>query len=338
MKKITLIIPLTLIIFGCSKNPEKALQDAIAKYKMDDTKSISPIKEAFINKVSAGNFSSKGLQSNGKFLFYLYEESLKIIYPYEKILKPVKSNELTSFDLNQDFFTYCNGIQINAKNLKTGSVKNITLPDEKERIKSHILHNDSLIYYSDNKLLVDELLSDNSGLLVKDQLIPPYNKYFQAYLGKNKSIISLLLGVAGSYYLSIIDAETASVLVKNISLSSSKFYVDKNDAYYILGSTGSWEIMKFNIINKKKKSLKKFSNIIDIELCSFGLILENSDGLTIEDYESEEKIEIPFEYRLKGKVGDYILMEYSGKTYLVDLKSMYDNLDTLKTEIPELFK
>ena len=130
--------------------------------------------------------------------------------------------------------------------------------------------------------------------------------------------------------------DKGNVQVKNISASSSKFHIENNNLYYINGTSGNWKIYKYDIIDKSKKHLRTFIDLVDIEFTSKGYAYETSKGLFLSEYHNDKSTRIPFAYDLKGKCNDHVLFKYAKKTYLVDVKSLIDNISYLKEVVPEI--
>ena len=214
--------------------------------------------------------------------------------------------------------------------------RNITPGGGKNQVKSIAVFADMVIYYAKNQLHTFEASTLTEGLLTGESFKPPYKKLYNVFLDKHDNFLSVLLGIAGSYYLSVVDMEKSRVQVKNIALSSSKFHMNDNKIYYIQGTSGNWKIYRYAVIDKSKKHLRTFKDLVDIEFTSKGYIFETSKGLFLSEYHNSKSVKIPFNYKLAGKCNNHISLKYNKNTYLVDIKSLIDNISYLKEVIPEI--
>ena len=119
-------------------------------------------------------------------------------------------------------------------------------------------------------------------------------------------------------------------------MSSSKYHINGDTIRYITGNSGNWEMIQYSIDSKTKKSLGKFTDIVDIELTGQGYILQTSTGLWVSEYGKERK-RIPFSYDLAGKYKGRVLLSHNDTCYFIDMKKMLMSLAKLSEKSPDLF-
>jgi hypothetical protein len=143
-------------------------------------------------------------------------------------------------------------------------------------------------------------------------------------------------GIAGSYSFSIINAQTGAVVLKNLSMSSSRYFMGEKALYYMTGTSGRWELMRFDITAKAKKSVTGFADLADIVPAATGYVCETTGtGLWTALYGSDRK-RIPFAYELAGAYRGRVLLHYKGVYYIIEMARLHEGLQKIMERAPEL--
>ena len=321
---------------NCADNPDKILKKSIKSYQEGISGSFEKIESALLKKITLNSFNSTNLKVDSAALYFINENQINIFHPVNKSFSLADGEQIKHFTLNNNYCAITDEKLLSIYRTNGSHEKEIILGDKKRKIKAILSYEDMIIYYVENKLFSYDFTSDTTQQLTNDTFKPPYTKYYSVKFYPKENILGIQAGIAGSYYFSIIDLPTRKILIKNISISSSKLYMSSSHIYYIFGSTGNWELKKISLKSKNKSKINKFNDLIDIELTSHGLIYENSKGLWVSSYEMKSNL-IPFKYRLFGKYKDLVVLKYKNKIYLTDLKKLIDDVNFLKNNVPEIF-
>jgi len=333
-----IVIPLCVIFLGrCSLDPDKKLNDAVRQYRSNKPGALQALEYEFINNVSAQSVETPGLQTNGNALYALKGNNIEILDPVKLTLSMLDGGGVKRAYLSDDYCAIADETQLSIFRANGDHLIDNPIGDTKHPIRSIIISGDNVIYYKDQKLYTYNIVLKTSQQFIKDVFPPPYAPYYSVNLLKSGNLLGVNAGTAGSYNFSIINLANESVIVKNMSLSSSKIHMDGTRAYYITGNAGNWELIQYALDQMKKKSIARFSDIVDIELTSAGYVYESRDGLGASEYGKDKTI-IPFTYRLSGRYRDTVLLKYRDIYYIADLKKMFAGLKRLKDQAPELFK
>ena len=328
------LLAIVCIVTSCG-NPEKKLQSLAEKYAAGDASTAEKIPGAFINAVSEVWFSSDGLTSNERILYYRSDTNMSVVYPEKK--KLVMDNiDSSSFEYENGVFAENSGRFLMINDLNRNAKKEIEFENDKTPIRSVLIAGDTVIYYSGARLYSVDLASGKKDSYLKNDFPAPYPKYYSVKMTRSEKKICLLAGSAGSYNLSVIDTDSKSAPIKNTPASSSKLHLQGKYLYYIAGGTGAWELVKMDTSARTKAVVTKFNDLSDIELYGGCCLFENTRGLWSCNYEGK-KIIIPFGYQLFGKVNGKALLKYGSRVYLADAGQVFEKAVKLKEKAPGLF-
>ncbi|OHD65378.1 MAG: hypothetical protein A2176_15590 [Spirochaetes bacterium RBG_13_51_14] len=323
-------------IFGCSLDPEKKLNDAVEQYIEKKPGSLQSLEQQFIRAVSVDSVEKTDLHTNGTVLFTKDENSIKTLYTRNCTLTLDDGNEVKYVDLNNDYAVIGDELRFSLFDGACDHYFDETIGDKKNPIKSLVIDNGDIIYYKDYRLYRYHIMHRSSEQILDETFPPPYTNYFTVQLYVKKTVLCVLAGIAGSYYYSIVNTGTKSVVLKNINMSSSKHHTGDNAIYYIAGDSGNWNLAQWDMDKKSKKSLADFSDLIDIELTGQGYLWENSAGIWLSEY-GKKGTRIPFNYELAGKYNDRVLLKYRETYHFIDMKKMIAAISMLVDKAPELF-
>lgn len=324
------------ILTGCSLDPDRRLDKAIAAYNEKQPNALQVLEEEFINTVSIGSVEGTNLQSNGALLYKIQDNGAEVVYPSTYKYTLTDSEAITCIDRTADYAVISDGIKFCIYNGDGDHRSDETIGEKKNRVKAVSIDGDTIIYYKNFKLYRYSILHNTSELLHKESFPPPYANYYKVSLSKRDDLLCIVSGIAGSYFYNLIQISNGAVIIKNLALSSSKYHLGENTIRYITGNSGNWEIMQYAIGSKEKKSLAKLTDIVDIELVGQGYIVESSKGLWAARYGMEKK-PIPFAYQLGGGYKGRILLKYRNAYYFIDMNKMLAGLKKIGEQSPGLF-
>ncbi len=324
------------IIGGCSLNPDRKLDKAIDGYNEKMPNALLALEKEFINTISIGSVAETNLQSSGTLLYKIQDNSAEVVYPSRNRYTLTDHNTISCIDRTADYAVISDGIKFCIYGADDDHRNDETIGEKKKPVKAVIIDGDAIIYYKGFKLYRYSIVHNTSEPILKESFPPPYVNYYRVGLCKRDDLISIMSGIAGSYFFSLIQLSTGAVVIKNLAMSSSKYHWGINTIRYITGSSGNWEIMQYNIDGKVKKSLAKLPDIIDIELVGQGYLLETSKGLWTARYGTEKR-PIPFAYRLAGTYKGRILLQYRNSCYFIDMNKLFAGLNKLEEKTPDLF-
>lgn len=331
------LLPIAIFIFTCycSFNKDSKLNSAIDEYLEKKPNAHLLLEHALIDSISLESIVVPFLQSNGTILYKINENNIDIFYPITTSFSLADGDGIKHIDMNDNYAVIADEFQLSIFDNNGNHHHDETIGDKKNQIKALLLEDENVIYYKNSKLYRYNIINNTSQQLLKDTFQPPFAQYYNVFLYRIESLISVVAGMAGSYNLSIIHITDETVILKNFAIASSKFYFNKDIIYYITGNSGNWQLMQYSIALKTKKSIEKFTDIVDIELTGKGYVLETSKGLYAAEY-GKEKIFVPFFYQLAGKFRGRIILKYKDAYYIINSKRLFTSLNKLKERIPAL--
>jgi len=341
MNKHTIIVTAlaytAIVIFGgCSLDPDRKLDKAIAGYNEKQPDALRDIEEKFINTISVGSVEGTNLQSNGSLLYKLHVNSAELVYPSTNKYTLTDSEAITCIDRTADYAVISDGIKFCIYDGDGDHRNDETIGEKKNRVKAVAIDGDTIIYYKNFKLYRYSIVHNTRELIHKESFPPPYANYYKVSLSKRDDLLCITSGIAGSYLFNLIQISNGAQVIKNLAMSSSQYHWGINTIRYITGNSGNWEIIQYSIDSKSKKSLAKLADIVDIELAGQGYIVESSKGLWAAPY-GKEKRAIPFSYQLGGVYKGRILLKYRDAYYFIDMNKMFAGLNKLAEQTPDLF-
>lgn len=341
MKKSFLLISvfmmfLIVVSSGCSVDPDARLNRALERYIEKDPGAIQNLELEFIKYSSIDLLEGDNLQSNGTLLYGLTDNRAEIAYPRSLTLDLPNEGVVTQVAADDTHAVITDGIQLAIFDSSGSHRHDETIGDKKSPVRSLAIDDDSVLYYRNSRLYRYDFAGKVSKQASRETFPSPYTSYYTAQIHKRGEFLGVLAGIAGSYNLNIINAVTGSVVLKGLGLSSSRFFWGEKAVYYIAGNSGKWELMRFDIGTKTKKSLARFIDLVDIEPVAAGYVCETGGGLWTALYGADRK-RIPFPYELSGSYKGRALLHYKGVYYFIDMKRLNAGLETVLEHAPGLF-
>ncbi len=197
--------------------------------------------------------------------------------------------------------------------------------EAKETIDAVGLRGGSVIYLLKGKLYEFSISNKSSKVYDKGDFFGPYKKLSRGFVYSTEKYGAVITGIAGSYYISVYDMEKPGIVVKNVEASAFDCAVKGNNLYFLKGGAGNWTVMKYDLVNKSRKEIRKVSKLENVFITGSGFIVYSEGKGRIENY-SGEKDTIPREWTIKGSCYDLVLVEYNGKTWLIDFNTLLQKL------------
>ena len=332
---VTLILACAFIQ-SCAKNHERALEKAVVDYKGGSTEAAESIALELIQS-TAIYLSDSAILNTGKGPVYSRRKNkIDILYPDKVTIRVPEKDDLEYIASDRNHAAWSNGKSLVLHDLGSGSRKTIYTADPESLIRGVFLYNNIVIYFMNYRIYSYDIRSGQHKLLINDTFEPGYKKYYSVYFQGHKEKVAVCVGIAGSYYISIINPMNSSIIIKKIKASSSRFHLDDDGIYYITGMSGSWRLTRYSLQDKNKDSIRSFSEITDIAVARGGCLFENALGLNACSYSGTD-LRIPFEYTIAGKSGDRLLVRFEESLYAVDPDKFFRSVGELEKRIPELF-
>ncbi len=332
----------SITVFYCAPDLEKKFNSGFVHYKEGKIPEAAREFEAGL----AGLMSKRAIAINGtnistcdRAVFHQQNGSVEILYPDKIKINISPGFNLISYDTLKKQTALSDGKEIKIFN-KEGILKKIFTPsvDDKNVIKAVLIKGNDLIYFIGKRIYTCNITTDKAGYLIDERFNRPgKDPYYNLYLGYEKDTLSLVIGIGGEYYLSLIDMRKKKVLLKNKKISSSKIIVNGEDVFFISGKSGKWALKKYSITKKSIQTLAKLKDIIDIEFLRTGLLLENNDGLGFLLYSSKNREDLHFNYKLAGSCNGYPLLQSKDEIHVADMDKLYNKLKFIKNEAPAIF-
>jgi hypothetical protein len=336
---------IALILFGvisCTPGYEKDISKGIQLCQKGDLqKGMRSIERGLIEYTTIETFNISSINYNETVL-YSRNEKLSILYPVEfdahgtvqggtyRIYYHAASDRMViGHNVNIDIYSG-DGTHITRIDLKSHDVKNI---------KSLIINGNDLILYHDGLLSSFSLDTLKRNNFVEGKFSPPFKGLsYNVIMRDTKNIIAIIVGIAGTYHLSIINSIDKSVMIRNMSISSSRLYLDEKYIYYIAGTSGSWFLERMSLSSEEKKKLHKFEDLVDVHFFQGGMIVEKREGPWIVDLNGGKAIRFPVSASVVAVIDDHLLMKGEKKYYLIDTKKLLQKVSALSGRLPGIFK
>ncbi|HOD13447.1 MAG TPA: hypothetical protein PLA65_00885 [Spirochaetota bacterium] len=331
----TCLFFLGIISSGCSVDPDARLNRAIDRFIEKEPGALRDLETDFIRYASVDSIEGEDLKTNGTLLYRLSDGSAKVVYPNRLTLDLTGDGNITQVAADDSYAAITDGIQLGIFSGSGSHLRDESVGDAKSPVRALAIDGDSLLYYRNSRVYRYDVTGNMSTQAYKETFPSPYTSFYNARIEKKGKLLSVLAGIAGSYSFSIVDAGTGSVLLKNLVMSSSRYFMSDKAVYYMAGSSGKWELTRFDLSSKTKKSLARFTDLVDIEPAASGYVCETSEGLWTALY-GKDRTRIPFPYELAGSYRGRVLLHYRGAYYFMDMGRLNDGLGRVLDRVPEL--
>ncbi len=340
MKKSTLftiasIVCSGIIAAGCSVDPDARLNRSIDRFIEKAPGSVQDLETDFIRYASVNSLEADDLQSNGTLLYTISGSRAKVVYPFRLTLELTDEGTITQVAADESHAVITDGLRLGIFSGSGSHRRDETVGDAKSPVRALAIDGDSLLYYKNSRVYRYDFNGKVSEQAFKEPFQSPYTSFYNARIEKKGKNLSVLAGIAGTYSFNIVNVDTGSVILKNLGMSSSRHYFGDKAVYYIAGSSGRWELVRWDIAARTKKSLTRFTDLVDIEPVASGYVSETSEGLWTALY-GKDRMRIPFSYELAGSCRSRVLLRYKGACYFMDMLRLNEGLKRVLERVPEL--
>jgi hypothetical protein len=328
------------MIPGCIQNPEDKINKGIELYNNEEiSKSKVNIEDGLINSALVKKLNENHYSFGENVIFYRKKKILRTVCPLELDIEINENYNIISYDPDSKKLGLSNGYDIKIYNSEGDLIKTCGPTPDDHRIKAFTIINGKIYFYKDTKIYSYDIASDNITLLTNDKFANSFGKEsFNVKFYKTENLLGTVLGIAGKYYLNILDLRNNSMILQNIDLASSKLFIKNNEIYYISGDAGKYSLIIQTILPKKIKNLFEFSNLSDIEFFSSGLLYEDKEGFRVIDFEKTNNLKTPFHYEISGQCCSRPVIKYSNNYYITDMLVFMDKINYINSKIPNIFR
>jgi len=338
LKKIFTVL-IVFLLFSCGKNPVERYEEALVKY-MDGSLDRVLLENAFFKAFGTEKPGNETLFFNKRVIINSADDSIEFVFPEEIKLKIEDSikGSIEYADTGENIFVLGNRKSFYIFN-KTGEHLAAYKVEEKEKIDAVAASSsgNSVFFLKDHSVYSYSPETGKAEKLVEGTFPPPYRSYYKADIIVQGKYLALISGIAGSYYISVINTESASVKMKNIAASSFEFAFTEDEVICIKGTSGKWSLNRYEYKLKNREKLTPIGRIAAIYLTQHGYIVEKDEELTIYDYDNNS-IDVPFDCSVSGRSGNSIIVRFNDSNYIVDFTDFKKEISEFNSKIsaPEI--
>jgi hypothetical protein len=327
-------------ITGCMQNADDKLNKGVELYSNGETtKAKTYIEDGLINSALIKKLDANHYSYAENVIFYRQKKTLKIVWPLELNIEISEDYNIISYDPDSKKLGLCNEFDIKIYASNGSLIKTCRPTPDEQRIKIFTIYNEKIFYYKEKNIYFYDLASDAIKSITNDKFTNSFGKeIYNVKFYKSENLLAIVSGIAGRFYLNVLDLKNNSIVLQNINLASSKLFFKENEIYFVSGDAGKYFLVKQTILPKKTKNLFELSNLTDIEFFSSGLLYEDKDGFRVIDYEKAFNQKIPFHYGLAGQCSGRPVLKYSNKYYIIDMAVFLDKIANIKNKIPSIFE
>lgn len=338
-KKIIYIFLLTLIIPSCGKSPVEKYHKAIESY-LEGNLDRGSLEVSFFRAFGIEKSGSETLFFNKRVILNSSDESIEIVFPEKiklKIEDSIKGN-IEYADTGEEIIVLGNKASFYIFN-KDGKYVASYKVNEKEKIDAIAASGKAVFFLMNHEVYSFNWETGISDKLVEGTFPPPYKIYFKADMIVQGNYLALITGIAGSYYISIINTETASVKMKNIAASSFEFAFTEDEVICIKGSSGKWSLNRYEYKLKSREKLTPIGKLSGIFLTQHGYIVQDGDDLTIYDFDNNS-VDVPFDCSISGRSRNSLIFRFDKNNYIIDFEDFKRETSEFNRKItaPEILK
>jgi hypothetical protein len=339
VKKLLILLIISFLFLSCGKNPVEKYEEAIEKYKEGSLDRVA-LEDSFFKAFGKEKPGNETLFFNKRVILNRSDDSIEFVFPEEIKLKIDERIEgsIEYADAGENIFVLGNRKSFYIFT-RTGELLASYKVKEDEKIDAIAASasGNSLFFLMDHTVYVYIPETDKAEKLVEGTFPPPYRIYYKADMIVQGNYLALISGIAGSYYISVINTETSSVKMKNIAASSFEFAFTEDEVICIKGTSGKWSLNRYEYKLKNSEKLTPIGKLAAIYLTQDGYILEKDDELILYDYYSNSII-VPFNCSVSGRSGNNIIIRFNDSNYIVDFSSFKKEVFEFKRKInaPEI--
>ena len=324
---IKIIIFLSIIhALSCSNSPESVYKRMLNKYEKDKSGNISLMAEKFLMAFSDFQQSSDDIFFNKSVILSINGNNIKILFPESIKIDGDKSlaENIMFADINKTSVILGNNKGFCLFD-KDGEPRTVYKTEKKEKIDAIALKDKNVVYLSQGKIFEMSPADKKVKRMDPGEYHPPYKKFFRSSTLSSEKFIALSTGIAGSYYISLFNAETGISIMKYIAASSAEMNINGNYLSYVKGGTGNWSVEKYEIPSKKRDRVKGVGKIDNIFIARDGFITLSGRKIIIENFSGEKGI-MPQEWNIIGTCRNSVLIEYGKIVYVIDFPVLLEKI------------
>ncbi len=337
LKKFIYIFLFLLIIPSCGKSPVEKYQKAVEAFHEGTLDRVS-LERFFFKAFGIEKSGAETLFFNKRVILNSSDEAIEIVFPEEvklKIENSIKGN-IEYADTGEEIIVLGNKDSFYIFNKEGGFIASHKV-NEKEKIDAIAASGKSVFFLMNHEVYSYNWETEKAARLVEDTFPPPYKIYFKADMIVQGDYLALITGIAGSYYISIINTDTASVKMKNIAASSFEFALTEDEVICIKGSSGKWSLNMYEYKLKNREKLTPIGKLSGIFLTQHGYIVQDGDDLTIYDF-NNNSVDIPFNCSISGRSRNSLIFRFENNNYIIDFDDFKREVSGFNREItaPEI--
>ncbi len=273
---------------SCSKTPIEKYKALKEKQQSGEQVQAAELTKAYLEAFAVAQFPPKEKFTGQNLVLIGKSGQIHLVYPKKITLndKSLKLKNISFGATNQNSVILGSGKKIKIFDIKGNP--NVAYTSKGSGIKGICLNKKELIFLEDNKLFSLDIERGTGSPIGSEKFLPPYKKYYEYNIIVNEGRAGVITGIAGVYYLSVIDIETQKTLIKNIAVSSQSFYIKNNSVYCIKGGSGNWQLYRYDINTKNKTKIRDLKAVSSFQFNQDFMVMGTPRGITIYDYENRE--------------------------------------------------
>jgi hypothetical protein len=315
-----------VFITSCSNSPESVYKRMLNKYEKEKTGNISMMAEKFLMAFSGFQVAQDDIFFNKTLILSINGNNIKVIYPEKIKIDGDKSlaENIMFADINKNTVILGNNKGFCVFN-KDGEPRSVYKADKKEKIDAIALKDKNVVYLTQGRIFEMSPADKKVKRMDPGEYHPPYKKFFRSSAVSTGKYFIFSTGIAGSYYISVFNAETGRSIMKNIAATSSEMNINDNHLWYVKGGTGTWSVERYEIQSKKRDRVKGVGKIDNIFMARDGFIAVTGKKLIIEDFNGEKGV-MPQEWNILGTCRNTVLIEYGKVVYIIDFPVLLEKI------------
>ncbi len=303
MKRLVfLLLCVLLAIISCSR--EKEISEGIRLYNEGLTQSaLVKLREGLISYSAIGTISAQNIYFAPQAIFS-FENIVSVMYPEKHSYNFPREVVSVWYNPEEDVCAVTDGVVVY---LSIKDKESIINNPSREPIKA-VAHATHTYFISGKELFVCDGKNKEIRNFSKTQFSPPEAfKYYNAYIDIVDNMLIVIVGIAGSYNLWVLNTG-GEVLLSSVRVSSWKHFLRNGMLFVVKGSAGNWDFKSINIKTKQEKIIKNFTSVTDIHMTEHGVVIHTGQQIYIYVF-NDEMYTLPFVYSIKGETRDSLVID-----------------------------
>lgn len=326
-------LPILLIITGCGKNPVEKYHSAVDDYLKKKAESAA-VQEAFFKAFGQEKPGSETLFFNKRVILNSVNDSIEIVFPDNvkiKIDDSIKGN-VEYADTGTEIIVLGNKSGFYVFNIKGDFLASYKITGG-EKIDAVAVSGTSVLFLMGHVVYSYNPQDGKAEKLVEGTFPPPYRIYYKADMIVQGNYLAVITGIAGTYYISVINIDTPSVKMKNIAASSFEFAFTEDEVICIKGTSGKWSLNRYEYKNKSNERLTPLGRLSAIYLTQHGYILEQDNDIFIYDFDNN-RITVPFDCTVSGRSRNSLILRFNSNNYIIDFSVFSREITDFNKKVP----